>query len=73
MNAPMAKTKNTDCRNVPSVAGFMGLNVAQPFVQFQTSIMRVFAENMEPAARNYEKSFEAVNNIIAQQQSQAPQ
>jgi hypothetical protein len=45
----------------------IGLNVAQPFVQFQTSMLRVFAENIEQAARNYEKSFEAVSNIIAQQ------
>ena len=49
----------------------IGLNVAQPFVQFQTSMLRVFAENIEQAARNYEKSFEAVNSIIAQQ-SQIP-
>jgi hypothetical protein len=27
--------------------------------------MRLFAENMEQAARNYEKSFEAVGNIAA--------
>jgi hypothetical protein len=45
----------------------IGLNVAQPFVQFQTSMLRVFAENIEQAARNYEKSFEVVSNIIAQQ------
>ena len=32
----------------------MGLNVAQPFVQFQTSMLRVFAENIEQAARSYE-------------------
>ena len=49
----------------------IGLNVAQPFVQFQTSMLRVFAENIEQAARNYEKSFEAVSSIIAQQ-SQIP-
>jgi hypothetical protein len=45
----------------------MGLNMAQPFVQFHTSILRVFAENIEQAALNYEKSFEAVSNIIAHQ------
>jgi hypothetical protein len=45
----------------------IGLNAAKPFVEFQTSMMRVFAENIEQAARNYEKSFEAVSNIIAQQ------
>ncbi len=45
----------------------MGLNVAQPFVQFQTSMLRVFAENIEQAARNYEKSFEALSSVIEQQ------
>jgi len=45
--------------------------VAQPFVQFQTSMLRVFAENIEQAARSYEKSLEVVSNIIAQQ-SQIP-
>ena len=49
----------------------IGLNVAQPFVQSQTSMLRVFAENIEQAARSYEKSFEVVSNIIAQQ-SQIP-
>ena len=53
--------------------GSIGLNVAQPFVQFQTSMLRVFAENIEQTARNYEKSFEAVSNIIAQQHSQMRQ
>ena len=52
---------------------FMGLNVAQPFVQFQTSMLRMFAENVEQAARYYEKSFEAISNIIAHQVSQLRQ
>jgi outer membrane lipopolysaccharide assembly protein LptE/RlpB len=39
-----------------------GFKAAKPFVQFQTSIMRLFAENMEQAAR---KSFEAIGNIAA--------
>jgi hypothetical protein len=34
-------------------------------------MMRVFAENIEKAARNYEKSFETVSNAIAQQGSEA--
>ncbi len=44
-----------------AATAFMGLNVAQPFVQFQTSMLRMFAENVEQAARYYEKSFEAVS------------
>jgi len=41
----------------------IGLNVAQPFVQFQASMLRVFAENIEQAARNYEKSFDLRRNL----------
>ena len=51
----------------------IGLNAAKPVVQFQTSMLRVFAENFEQAARNYEKSFEAVSNIIGQQRSHSDQ
>jgi len=43
----------------------IGFKAAKPFVQFQTSMMRLFAENMEQAARNYEKSFEAFSHITA--------
>ena len=67
-------THNLDARRVAreqesrmAATASIGLNVAQPFVQFQTSMLRVFAENMEQAARNFEKGFEAVSNIIAQQ------
>ena len=56
-----------------AATAFRGLNVAQPFVQFQTSMLRMFAENVEQAARYYEKSFEAVSNIIAHQVSQPRQ
>jgi len=34
-------------------------------------MMRVFAENIEQAARNYERNFEAFSNTIAQQGSEA--
>jgi hypothetical protein len=49
----------------------IGFNAAKPFVQFQTSMMHLFAENMEQTARNYERSFEAVSYIIAQQRRDA--
>jgi hypothetical protein len=49
----------------------IGFKAAKPFVQFQTSMMRLFAENMEQAARNYEKSFEAVSNITAHSKREA--
>jgi hypothetical protein len=49
----------------------IGLNAVKPFIQFQTSMMRVFAENIEQAARNYERNFEAFSNTIAQQGTEA--
>ena len=45
----------------------MGLNTAKPFVQFQTSILRLWADNFELAARNYEKGLEAFSTVIEQQ------
>jgi hypothetical protein len=45
----------------------MGLNAAKPFVQFQTSILRLWADNFELAARNYEKGLEAFSTVIEQQ------
>jgi hypothetical protein len=49
----------------------IGFNAAKPFVQFQTSMMRLFAENIDQAARNYEKSFQAISNIISQSRREA--
>jgi hypothetical protein len=34
-------------------------------------MMRVFAENIDHVARNYEKSFETVSNVITQQGSES--
>jgi hypothetical protein len=45
----------------------IGLNAAKPFVEFQTSMLRLFADNCELAARNYEKGLEAFGNVIEQQ------
>jgi hypothetical protein len=49
----------------------IGFNAAKPFVQFQTSMMRLFAENIDQAARNYEKSFQALSNVISQSRREA--
>jgi hypothetical protein len=46
----------------------MGLNAAKPFVQFQTSMLRLWADNFELLARNYEKGLEAFGATIEQQQ-----
>jgi len=49
----------------------IGFNAVKPFIQFQISMMRVFAENIDHVARNYEKSFETVSNVITQQGSES--
>jgi hypothetical protein len=48
----------------------IGLNAAKPFVEFQTSMLRLWADNFELVARNYEKGLEALSTAIEQQQSQ---
>jgi len=47
----------------------MGINAAKPFIQFQTSMLRLWADNFELAARNYERGLEAFGIAIEQQQS----
>jgi hypothetical protein len=48
----------------------IGINAAKPFVQFQTSMLRLGAENFELAARNYERALEAFGLAIEQQSRQ---
>jgi hypothetical protein len=48
----------------------IGFNAVKPLIQFQILMMRVFAENIIQVARNYEKSFENVSSVIAQQTSE---
>jgi hypothetical protein len=48
----------------------IGLNAIKPFVQFQTSILRVFADNCELMAHNYETNLNALLGASAGQQQQ---
>jgi hypothetical protein len=47
----------------------IGINAALPFVQFQTSMLRIWAENFESTARNYKRGVEAIGIVIEQQLS----
>jgi hypothetical protein len=38
----------------------IGLNAVKPFVQFQTSMLRLFADNCELIAHNYETHLNAL-------------
>lgn len=49
----------------------LSFNAVKPLVEFQASMMRLFAENVEQAASNYEKSFEAVNKLVEQSRREA--
>jgi hypothetical protein len=49
----------------------VGFNAAKPLVELQIAMMRVFAENIERAARNYEKGFDALSNITVQQTTES--
>jgi hypothetical protein len=48
----------------------IGLNAAKPLFQYQTSILRLWADNCEMVARNYEKGFEAFSSAVEQQSRQ---
>ncbi|MBO4226656.1 hypothetical protein [Bradyrhizobium neotropicale] len=49
----------------------LGLNAVKPLVEFQASMMRLFAENVDQAASNYEKSFEAVSKLVERSRREA--
>ena len=44
----------------------IGFNAIKPLVAFQTSLLRVFSENCEIMALNYEKNVESVGTFIEQ-------
>ena len=54
-----------------AAAAAVGLNAAKPLFQYQTSILRLWADNFEMVARNYENGVEAFSNAIEQQHHQA--
>jgi hypothetical protein len=52
-----------------AASALVGLNAAKPFFQFQTSMLRLWADNLDLAARNCEKGLDAFSGIVEQQQS----
>ena len=61
--------KEQESRMASSAA--IGFQAVKPLIQFQASVMRLFAQNFEVAARNYERSFEAVNHVNTQHGNEA--
>src|SRR5437763_15591868 len=56
-----------------AAAATVGLNAAKPLIQYQTSMLRLMADNFELVARNYEQGIEAFTSAIEQQHHEARQ
>jgi hypothetical protein len=56
-----------------AAAAAVGLNAAKPLFQYQTSMLRLMADNFELLARNYERGVEAFTGAVEQQNYQARQ
>ena len=54
-----------------AAAAVVGLNATKPLLQYQTSMLRLWADNCELIARNYEKSLEAFTAAIEQRREAA--
>ena len=52
-------------------ATVVGLNAVKPIIQFQASMVRLWANNVETFARNYEKGLEMVGSAIEEQKRAA--
>jgi hypothetical protein len=51
-------------------ASVIGFKALKPIMQFQASMLRLWANNAELLARNYEKGLESFDSTVEQQQRQ---
>jgi hypothetical protein len=54
-----------------AAAAAVGLHAAKPLFQYQTSILRLWADNCEMVARTYENVVEAFTSAIEQEHNEA--
>ena len=47
-----------------AAAGAIGFNALRPFMQFQASLLRLWANNAELIARNYEQQLENFGSAV---------
>ena len=64
--------ESLDARRIAAAAS-VGFNAAKPLFQYQTAILRLWADNFEMLARHYENGVEAFTTAIEQQHNQARQ
>ena len=56
-----------------AATSLIGLNTVKPFIQFQTSMLRMLSESCEIMARNYEQGLEAFGTAVEQRQQSTHQ
>jgi hypothetical protein len=67
----MSDAKNSfDPRRI-AVAPIVGLNVTKSLLEYQASVLKLWAENCDLMARNYEKGLEAFSFATGQQREAA--
>jgi hypothetical protein len=54
-----------------AAATAVGLNAVKPMIQFQASMARLWADNIEAFARNCEKGLETFSSVIEEQSKRA--
>jgi hypothetical protein len=54
-----------------ATATAVGLNAVSPIIQFQVSMLRLWADNAETFARNYEKGLETFSSGIGERWKRA--
>ena len=54
-----------------TAAASIGFNLLKPVVQFQASLLRLWAYNMERFAGNYEKGLEETATVVKEQSEKA--
>jgi|tagenome__1003787_1003787.scaffolds.fasta_scaffold20926374_1 hypothetical protein len=67
----MSDAKNSfDPRKI-AVAPIVGLNATKSLLEYQASVLKLWAENCDLMARNYEKGLEAFSFATGQQREAA--
>jgi hypothetical protein len=61
------KTSNTSSASRFTAATEIGMSALKPIMQFQVSVLRMWADSIEKLAGNYEKKFEETASTVKQQ------
>ena len=65
-----ARRLATDQESRITATTAMGLNTVKPMIQFQLSLLRLWANSIESLAQNYEKGLETFSSAVEQQRQE---